>query len=89
LLTNKIPLFKRLNWNLVGGGNAFYVNSKNNYVEVFAGLENVLKLFRVDFVAAYSNGKSVSTGIRIGTGGILGSSVSVSNSRNRRSSLNL
>jgi hypothetical protein len=89
LLTNKIPLFKRLNWNLVGGGNAFYVNGKNNYVEVFAGLENILKLFRVDFVAAYSNGKSVSTGIRIGTGGILGSSVSVSNSRNRRSSLNL
>ncbi len=73
LLTNKIPLFKRLNWNLVAGGNAFYVNSKNNYTEVFAGLENVLKLFRVDFVAAYGNGKSVSTGIRIGTGGILGS----------------
>ena len=32
LLTNKIPLFKRLNWNLVAGGNAFYVNGKNNYV---------------------------------------------------------
>ena len=89
LLTNKIPLFKRLNWNLVGGGNAFYVNGKNNYVEVFAGLENVLKVFRVDFVAAYSNGKSTTTGIRIGTGGILGGSMGRNNSRGRRASLSL
>src|SRR5579872_434749 len=27
LLTNKIPLFRRLKWNLVGGVNAFYVSS--------------------------------------------------------------
>ena len=89
LLTNKIPLFKRLNWNLVGGSNAFYVNSKNNYVEVFAGLENVLKVLRVDFVAAYSNGKSARTGIRIGTGGILGGSLGRNNARSRRSSITL
>ena len=89
LLTNKIPLFKRLNWNLVGGGNAFYVNGKNNYVEVFAGLENILKIFRVDFVASYSNGKSTTTGIRIGTGGILGGSLRSNNSRSRRTSVSL
>jgi hypothetical protein len=89
LLTNKIPLFKHLNWNLVAGGNAFYVNGKNNYVEVFAGLENVIKIFRVDFVAAYSNGKSVTSGIRIGTGGILGGSLSRNNGRGRRSSISL
>lgn len=89
LLTNKIPLFKRLNWNLVGGGNALFINSKNNYVEVFAGLENVLKIFRIDFVAAYSNGKSVTSGIRIGTGGILGGSLSRNNGRGRRSSISL
>lgn len=88
LITNKIPLFKRLNWNLVAGGNAFYVNRKNNYTEIFAGLENVLKIFRVDFVAAYVNGKSATTGIRIGTGGILGGSLRVTGS-NRRSSLSL
>ncbi|MDB5202796.1 MAG: carboxypeptidase-like regulatory protein [Ferruginibacter sp.] len=75
LLTNKIPLFKRLNWNLVAGSNAFFVNSKSNYVEVFAGLENILKIFRVDFVAAYENGRKGLTGIRIGTGGILGGSI--------------
>ena len=77
LLTNKIPLFKRLGWNLVGGGNAFYVNEKSNYVEVFAGLENILKIFRVDAVFAYENGKRGHTGIRIGTGGLLGNSIQV------------
>jgi hypothetical protein len=88
LITNKIPLFKRLNWNLVAGGNAFYVNGNNNYVELFAGLENVLKLFRVDFVGAYNNGKKGLFGVRIGTGGILGSNVRVDNGR-RRSSISL
>ncbi len=85
LLTNKIPLFKRLNWNLVAGCNAFYVNSKNNYEEVFVGLENILKIFRVDFVAAYNNGTRGLAAIRIGAGGILGGSFSVNNSRSNRS----
>ena len=84
LLTNKIPLFKRLNWNLVAGSNAFYVNKKNNYVEIFAGLENVLKIFRVDFVAAYTNGKRGIADIRIGVGGVLGNSLQ----RNRPSRRN-
>ena len=81
-------MFKRLNWNLVGGGNAFYVNGKNNYFEVFAGLENILKIFRVDFVAAYSEGKTTTTGIRIGAGGILGGSLT-RGGNNRRSSIKL
>jgi len=88
LFTNKIPLFKRLNWNLVAGGNAFYVNNKNNYIEVFAGLENIFKLFRIDFVGSYNNGKKGINAIRIGTGGILGGSVQTSR-RNSRSSLAL
>jgi hypothetical protein len=77
LLTNKIPLFKRLNWNLVTGSNAFYVNKNNNYAELFVGLENIFKVLRVDFVAAYANGNKGLTGIRIGLGGIIGGSVKV------------
>ena len=34
-LTNKIPLFNRLNWNLVVGTNTFFVNQDNNYSEAF------------------------------------------------------
>lgn len=72
LLTNKLPLFRKLNWHLVAGSNAFYVNKKSNYVEVFAGIENIFKILRIDFVAAYNNGSQGITGIRIGFGGLLG-----------------
>ncbi|HSC38799.1 MAG TPA: DUF5686 family protein, partial [Chitinophagaceae bacterium] len=75
LLTNKIPLFKRLNWFLVGGSNAFYVNKNNNYVEAFGGLENIFKIIRVDVVASYLNGKTGQVGVRIGFGGLIGGSV--------------
>ncbi|WP_158638298.1 DUF5686 and carboxypeptidase regulatory-like domain-containing protein [Panacibacter ginsenosidivorans] len=75
LLTNKIPFFKRLNWNLVAGSNAFYVNKNNNYAEIFAGLENILKLFRVDVVGSYLNGNNGQVAVRIGFGGLLGGKV--------------
>ena len=74
-LTNKIPLFKRLNWHLVGGSNAFYVNSTNNYVEAFGGIENIFKLLRVDVVASYLNGKTGQVGVRLGFGGLLGGAI--------------
>jgi hypothetical protein len=72
LLTNKIPLFNRLRWNLVGGANTFYVNRDNYYAEVFAGIENILKIFRVDFVTAFQAQPGRSFGIRLGMGGIIG-----------------
>lgn len=72
LLTNKIPLFRRLNWNLVGGANAFYVRYDNHYEEMFWGLENIFKLIRVDWVTAWLNGRYYQTGIRIGLGGLFG-----------------
>jgi Family of unknown function (DUF5686)/CarboxypepD_reg-like domain len=80
-LTNKIPLFRKLNWNLVAGSNAFYVNKNNNYIEVFGGIENIFKTFRVDFVGGYQ-GNKVLTGIRIGAGGLLGGSISSAGSGN-------
>ena len=77
LLTNKIPFFKRLNWTLVTGSNALYINSNTNHIEAFVGLENILKVFRVDFVAAYINGGRPVTEVRVGAGGILGSSINI------------
>lgn len=75
LLTNKIPLFRRLNWYLVGGGNAFFVDKDNNYVEVFAGLENIFKIIRIDVVGSYLDGNRGQVGIRIGLGGLIGGAV--------------
>lgn len=77
LLTNKIPLFNRLKWNLVAGSNMFYVDKNNYYLEAFAGLENILKIFRVDFVTAFQAQPGHSFGVRIGLGGILGGNLSV------------
>lgn len=72
LLTNKIPLFNRLKWNLVAGSNAFYVNKSQYYAEGFVGLENIFKLFRVDFIAGYQPLLKTQLGVRIGFGGLLG-----------------
>ena len=77
LATNKIPFFNRLNWNVVAGGNSFFINQSDNYSELFVGLENILKVFRVDFVAAYQNGQRSTTGIRIGTAGLLGDGIKI------------
>lgn len=84
MLTNKIPLFRKLNWNLVIGSNAYYVNRKNHFVEAFFGLENILKIFRVDYVFGYTNNHSYSGEIRIGTGGLLGNSLRANAQPKRR-----
>lgn len=75
LLTNKIPFFRRLNWHLVGGANAFFVNRNNNYAEIFGGIENIFKVLRIDVVASYLDGKSGTVGVRVGLGGLLGNSI--------------
>ncbi|UAY51031.1 DUF5686 and carboxypeptidase regulatory-like domain-containing protein [Ferruginibacter albus] len=76
LLTNKIPLIKKWDWNLTAGANALYVNKDNHYEEVFIGLENILKIFRVDYVVGWQN-KTLIHSFCIGTGGILGDHINV------------
>ena len=82
-LTNKIPWFRKLNWYLVGGVNAFYVNGTDNYVEVFGGLENIFKIIRLDLVGSYLNGHNGQVGIRIGFGGLIGGSITANNNQVR------
>ncbi len=65
LLSNKIPFFKKLNWFFVGGANTFFVNKNNYYLEVFGGVENILKVMRLDFIAGYSPQQNVVTGFRL------------------------
>jgi Family of unknown function (DUF5686) len=77
LLSNKIPLFNKLKWYFVAGANTFYVNKKNYYAEVFAGVENILKLFRVDFINAYQPGAPRLFGVRVGVGGLVGGRVNL------------
>ena len=77
LLTNKIPLLNKLKWNLVTGTNTFYVNQDNYYIEAFVGLENILKIFRVDFVTATQAQPGNNYGVRIGLGGVIGGAMRV------------
>ena len=85
LFTNKIPLFKRLKWNLIAGSN-MVILQKTNYIEAFIGLENIFKIFRLDVVSGFENGSIQRTGLRLGTGGLIGGmfSRSTSNTSNRR-----
>jgi hypothetical protein len=75
MLTNKLPGIRNLQWNLVVGSNALYVNPTNNYIDVFAGLENIFKLFRVDVVGSWINGKPGPVGVRVGFDGLFGTAI--------------
>lgn len=75
LLTNKIPLFKKFNWFLVDGANALFINPETTHFEVFAGIENIFKIFRFDVIASLQNGYKPVYSYRIGFGGLLGDSI--------------
>ncbi len=76
LITNKIPVLNQLKWNLIAGTNTFYINKTNNHTEFFIGLENILKIFRVDYVWGFDNGgRKNASAICIGFGGLLGGTI--------------
>ncbi|MEY3059128.1 MAG: hypothetical protein RL000_480 [Bacteroidota bacterium] len=68
LLTNKIPLIRRLNLRVVTGVNAIWLKDKN-YTEVFVGVDNILKLFRFDYVWGMGRTVIPQNGIKIGIRG--------------------
>jgi hypothetical protein len=72
MLTNKIPLFRKLNWHLVAGSNAFFLNSNQYYIEAFGGIENIFKIVRVDFLWGFEPGGRSTAGIRVGIRGVGG-----------------
>lgn len=70
LLSNKVPFLKKYNIFFVTGTNVMYAGSNNNYVEAYFGLENILKIFRVDFIAGFENGSKPTGAVKFGFGGI-------------------
>ena len=65
-LTNKIPFVRKLNFHLVAGANAFYVNKNSNYYEFFVGMDNVFKILRFDYVWGFNEQGFFDQGIKIG-----------------------
>lgn len=77
LITNKIPLLRKWNWHLVEGTNTMITSGKAHYAEVFVGLENIFKIFRIDMVAGFQNGLQPVYMYRVGFGGMLGDPINV------------
>lgn len=71
-LTNKIPGLKHWKWNLVTGVNALYLKSGAYYVEPVVGIENILKVFRVDYIWGFEKGGIKREDFRIGIKTTLG-----------------
>lgn len=63
---NKLPLIRKTKWKAVGGFRYLSTEFSTNYFEVSAGIENIFKLIRIDFVAGYEAGRNVRTGLVIG-----------------------
>jgi hypothetical protein len=85
LLTNKIPLLKKWNWNLVEGANAIFIHPQTKHAELFVGLENIFKMIRIDVVAGFQNGSKPIYTYRVGFGGLLGEALNAQRfSRNKK-----
>ena len=64
-ISNKIPIFKKLNWFFIVGANTLNINGKPNYFETFASVEKIFKLIRVDFVNGYLQNGPKTQGIKL------------------------
>lgn len=65
LLSNKIPVYKKLNWFFVTGANALHIDKGADYYEWLFGIENIIKILRVDFVQGFESGGGKPSGIRL------------------------
>lgn len=70
-VSNRIPLFKQLNYHFLLGTNSLYVNPDRYFTELFFGIDNIgyrmIRFLRVDFVWGFSSMEIVPNfGIRVG-----------------------
>lgn len=65
-ITNKIPILKKLKWQLVSSANYLYNDLSGNYIEAGLGFENIFKFFRVDYAVAHLEKSGFRQGVRIG-----------------------
>ena len=70
LITNKIPLMRKWNWFFVVGGNGLVFNNRQ-YAEGYLSIENIFKVFRLDFVQSYNPQGGNTSGIRLSALGLL------------------
>nr|NQU93594.1 carboxypeptidase-like regulatory domain-containing protein [Bacteroidota bacterium] len=60
---NKIPLFRKAKWRAIAGLRYLTAAFENDYFEFNAGVKNIFKVLRVDFVTAFDKGNHLRTGV--------------------------
>lgn len=65
-LLNKVPGIRKLKLQLVGGAHFIYSEANKDYLEIDIGIENIVRVIRLDFITAISSQQSTSFGFRIG-----------------------
>jgi hypothetical protein len=65
-LFNKIPGFRKLKLREVVGFHFLYTPQRKDYYQLDVGIENILKIFRVDFIAGFKGDRRTELGARIG-----------------------
>ncbi len=65
---NKFPLLRKLRFQAVGGINFLYTDAREDYTELFVGIENILQVFRIDVASFYENGGTLTPVVRFGLG---------------------
>ncbi len=66
LFFTKFPLLNKLHLEEVAGINGAYTSNNRNYQEIFLGIDNIAKIFRIDFVATYKTNDVIRPLVRIG-----------------------
>ncbi len=68
LMTDKIPGLKKMGWNLVAGANLLYTPESKDYAEFSLGFDGLGfgRLFRVDAVTSFHQGKYQGVGYVVG-----------------------
>ncbi len=62
---NKFPLLRKLKLSELAGVHYFYTEKRDNYAEVFLGIEK-LNIVRGDFVMAFTKDGQIASGFRVG-----------------------
>ncbi|BAV08203.1 hypothetical protein FLA_4236 [Filimonas lacunae] len=65
LLSNKVPLLRKLNWFFIIGGNSLVLEGGNDYADIFFSIENIFKLVRIDFVQSFRSNSINRSGIKL------------------------
>lgn len=64
-IVNKLPLIRKTKFQTIVGANALYTDAKQEFTELFVGIDNIFSIIRMDFAAGYVKGGKIEPVFRI------------------------